>query len=114
VQRAHDAQALERLVGGILRACRHQARHFLLGDDDFFPAPVGQLQVADFVRQFAIGGGHCHGGDNPRWLSFVLPDIFVSVFIIPIFVFIFIFISIFICFSFAVQPLRSISDGEDV
>ena len=33
----------------IFLADGHQAGHFVLGDHDFFAAPVGQLHVGDFV-----------------------------------------------------------------
>ena len=49
VQRAGDADALERLGGGVLFADRHQAGHLLLGDVDFVAAPIGEADVGDFV-----------------------------------------------------------------
>ena len=48
VQAAHDPQPLERLLGGVLLADRHQAGHLLLGQHDLLAAPVGQRQVGHF------------------------------------------------------------------
>ena len=69
VQAAHDPQTLERLLGGVFVADRHQAGHFLLGQHDFLAAPLGQRQVGDFefkrssARHCARRGGfnrQCH------------------------------------------------------
>ena len=49
VQRAGDADALQRLAGCVLLADRHQAGHFKLGDGNFLAAPFGQAHVRDFV-----------------------------------------------------------------
>ena len=46
VQRAGDAHAGQRLCRRIFIANRHQARHLLLGDGDFFAAPIGQAMSA--------------------------------------------------------------------
>ena len=57
VQRAGDAHAGQGLGRGILVADGHQARHLVLGDGDFFAAPVGQRHIGDFVIQ--IGDFEC-------------------------------------------------------
>ena len=66
VQRAGDAHAGERLRRRVLGADGHQAGHLLLGDGDFFAAPVGERDVGDFVVGGGRGGGlrqSCgHGG----------------------------------------------------
>ena len=43
----------------VLAADRHQAGHFVLGDGDFFAAPVGQRDVGDLVF-----GGDGFGSDS--------------------------------------------------
>ena len=49
VQRAGDAGALERLLGAIFLARRHQARHLGFGDRDFLAAEFGEADVLDDV-----------------------------------------------------------------
>ena len=49
VQRAGDARALQRLLGAVFRADRHQARHLGLGDVDFLAAPVGEPDVGNAI-----------------------------------------------------------------
>ena len=49
VQGAGDAGALQRLLGAVFLAHRHQARHLGLGDVDFLAAPVGERDVLDDV-----------------------------------------------------------------
>ena len=41
VKATRNARTGERLLGPILSTKRHQARHFVLGDGDFLPTPVG-------------------------------------------------------------------------
>ncbi len=53
VQRAGDAHAGQRLCRRVFLADGHQAGHFMLGDGNFFAAPIGQAHVGDFV----FGGG---------------------------------------------------------
>src|SRR5690606_20735109 len=54
VDAADDARALERLLGAILLADRHQCRHFGFGDLDFGAAPVCQGNVRDLVILLAV------------------------------------------------------------
>ncbi|KAG0928240.1 hypothetical protein G6F63_014668 [Rhizopus arrhizus] len=56
VQRAGHAHALQRQLGLVLAADRHQARHLVLGDVQFLAAPVGQRDVADLVITFGGEG----------------------------------------------------------
>ncbi len=49
VQRSGNPHPCQRLFCRIFLANGHQAGHFLLGDGDFFAAPIGQTQVGDFV-----------------------------------------------------------------
>ena len=53
VQRAGDAGAAQWLLGAVLLARRHQARHLGLRDGELAPAPFGEADVLDDV----IGGG---------------------------------------------------------
>ena len=55
VEGAGDPDARQRLGGRVLLADGHEAGHLVLGDHDFFAAPVGQIHVGDFV----VG---CKGG----------------------------------------------------
>ena len=61
MQRPGDAHTVERLFRCVFVADRHQPGHFLLGDDDFFAAPIGQAQVShfEFGLDFLEGCG-CH------------------------------------------------------
>ena len=56
VQRADDASAFERLLGGVLAADRHQPGHFLFSQFDFFATKVGEGQICDF--KIFYGNGH--------------------------------------------------------
>ena len=47
MQRAGDAGTAQRLRRGVFLADRHQARHFGLGDTNFFAAPLGQGEIGD-------------------------------------------------------------------
>ena len=62
VQGAGDARALERLLGAIFLARRHQARHFGFGDRDFLAAEFGEPDVLDDVigesGLLRCGGAH--------------------------------------------------------
>ncbi len=61
VQRTGDADSGERLFLGVLVADGHQARHLVLGDGNFFPAPVGQLHVGHLefgADRFRENGAH--------------------------------------------------------
>lgn len=49
MKRAGHAYAFEWLFAGIFAANGHESRHFVLGNVDFFAAPVGQGNVCDFV-----------------------------------------------------------------
>ena len=49
VERAGDARALQRLLGAVFGASRHQAGHFGFGDGDFLAAVFGQLHIGDDV-----------------------------------------------------------------
>ena len=51
VQRAADARPAQRLLGPVLLAHGHEARHLGLGDGDLLPAPLGQRHVGHFVAQ---------------------------------------------------------------
>ncbi len=70
VQAAGDAGAGERLGLAVLLPQGHQAGHFVLGELDFLPAPLGEPlelgggAVEDFVRQ-TFGGNLGHGGGAP-------------------------------------------------
>lgn len=48
MQRTRDAHSGEGFRGGVFFADGHEARHFLFGDGDFFTAPIGEGEVADF------------------------------------------------------------------
>jgi len=58
VQAAGDASAFERLRAAVLFPQRHQAGHFILGQLNFFTAPIGQAAelsrrtIEHLVRQF--------------------------------------------------------------
>ena len=58
VQRAGDAGAAQWLLGAVLLARRHQARHLGLGDRQFTAAPVGEGDVLDDV---VVRGGLLRG-----------------------------------------------------
>ena len=49
VQGARDARALQRLLGAVFLAGRHQARHLGLGERDFLAAEIGKPDVGDDV-----------------------------------------------------------------
>ena len=58
VQRAGDAGARERLLGGVARAQRHEARHLVLGELDLLAAELGEGEIGDLeVGETALGGG---------------------------------------------------------
>ncbi len=48
VQGTRDAHSGEGFRGGVFFADCHEAWHFLFGDGDFFAAPIGEGEVADF------------------------------------------------------------------
>ena len=48
VQGTRDAHSGEGFRGSVFFADGHEARHFLFGDGDFFTAPIGEGEVADF------------------------------------------------------------------
>jgi hypothetical protein len=56
VDAAEDFRAGQGLAVAVLRAHRHQRRHFALGDLQLTAAPVGQADVRD-VRDLV----QCHG-----------------------------------------------------
>ena len=58
VQRAGDARALQRLLGAVFLARRHQAGHLGLGERDFLAAEFGERDVLDDV----VGEGGLLGG----------------------------------------------------
>ena len=72
VQRAGDARALERLLGTVFFARRHQARHLGLGEVDFLAAPIGEIDVFDGVivrvghRQILVFVPQADPGDRAR------------------------------------------------
>src|SRR5581483_4086893 len=71
VQRAGHAHAGERLLRGVFATDRHEAGHLVLGDGNFFAAPVGERQVGDLVGGgIAFQGGGSHRGKSPVWVSF--------------------------------------------
>ncbi len=60
MQRASNACALERLLGAIFLAGRHQAGHLGFGDGDFLAPPFGEADVFDDVigeSGFGFGRG---------------------------------------------------------
>ena len=61
VQRSGYTHAVERLFRCMFVADRHQPRHLLLGNDNFFAAPIGQAKISHFVfgLDFFEGCG-CH------------------------------------------------------
>ena len=58
VQAASNASPGERLGFAVLLPEGHQARHFILGQLDFLPAPVGQGHVGNFIWETGINVGH--------------------------------------------------------
>ena len=62
VQGAGDARALQRLLGAVFLACRHQAGHFGFGQRDFLAAEIGKADVGDDVVGIAAGGFRGGGG----------------------------------------------------
>ncbi len=60
VQAAGDPRPGERLRRAVLPAQGHQAGHLLLGQLDFLPAPLGQRDVGDLVRQLLLDRRHKH------------------------------------------------------
>ena len=68
VQRARDARALQRLLGAVFLAGRHQARHFGFGERDFLAAEIGEPDVGDDVIGEAGFLGGCCGHDAPLTL----------------------------------------------
>jgi phosphocarrier protein len=61
VQRAGDAGALQRLLGPVFLARRHQARHLGLGQRDFLAAEFGERNILDDV----VAGFGFRGHDGP-------------------------------------------------
>ena len=57
VKRTHHAHAGERLLGSILVTRGHQARHFVLGDIEFFTAKIGQAHIGYLIIR---GGLFCY------------------------------------------------------
>ena len=49
VQRAGDARALQRLLGAVFLADRHETRHLGLGHVEFLAAPIGEPDILDDV-----------------------------------------------------------------
>jgi hypothetical protein len=47
VERAGNARAFQRLLGGEFLADCHETGHLGLGDPDFLPSPVGEREVGD-------------------------------------------------------------------
>ncbi len=64
VQRTGDARALERLLGAVFFARRHQARHFGLGEIDLLAAPIGEVDVFDGV---IVGHGNSFVAPRARF-----------------------------------------------
>ena len=60
VQRTGDADACQRLFLCVLLADGHQTRHLVLGDGDFFAAPIGQRDVGDLVIGSHVGNDSAH------------------------------------------------------
>ena len=60
VQRAGDARALQRLLGAVLLARRHQAGHLGFGERDFLAAEIGEADVLnDIVCHWMSLNLHC-------------------------------------------------------
>ena len=57
VEGAGDAGAGQRLLGLVLRAQRHQARHLVLGQVDVAAAVLGQAGIGDLEVVLGCGGG---------------------------------------------------------
>ena len=51
VQAAGNPGAAEWLRGPVFLSQGHQPGHFVFGQNDFFPAKIGQRQILYFVRQ---------------------------------------------------------------
>ncbi len=71
VQAASDARALEGLLILVLSANGHQAGHLDFGQCDFLAAPLGQLDVLDFIIRLDSLGRSTHDSflvkvNNPR------------------------------------------------
>ena len=52
VKAASDAGTFERLLGSVLGAEVHEARHLVLGEHDVFATKLGELDVSDLVCGF--------------------------------------------------------------
>jgi hypothetical protein len=66
VQRAGDARAAQRLLGGVFLADRHQAGHFRFGNGDFLATPIGEGKVGyDVINSGVLDVG---GGSHSRAL----------------------------------------------
>ena len=72
VQAAGDAGTLERLGCTVFRTQRHQAGHFVFGQHDLSPSPIGQRHVFDFVRDLGLNFGHVcllESEENGQWFG---------------------------------------------
>ena len=57
----------ERLLAAVLRAQRHQAGHFLLGETDLLAAELGERQILHLVR---FAAGRLGGGERMKLLDY--------------------------------------------
>jgi hypothetical protein len=61
VERAGDPDARQRLLLRVFLANGHQAGHLVLGDGDFFAAPIGQTDIGYFVcRGYGLSDDSTH------------------------------------------------------
>ena len=71
VQAAGDVGPGQRLAATVFLPQGHQAGHFVFGQTDFLPTPIGQRHVGDFVRQLGLdlrhgANSYCGGEQGTR------------------------------------------------
>ena len=67
VQRSSDAHARQWFLGRIFFPDRHQPRHFLFGDGNFFSSELGQGDISDFVILFYLRFSDCRAHKSIRF-----------------------------------------------